>query len=172
MATRGEALLRKRCGVDSPKPAVDLEDAAVVSHRSVSCASFALSPSWSSLAMHFCSKICSVGGLFELRGAAGSAPACGCTWQGVCEMDVAAFELDALVWFPCVVVVPLQVRELFALFLGSGSPGAPVTDATVAPAGPALQVSCFFHQVSNTLFDFTDSPEPRGIPPSCEVGSS
>ena len=37
---------------------------------------------------------------------------------------------------PCL----LQVKQLFALFLGSGSPGAAVTDATVAAAAPAVQV--------------------------------
>ena len=34
----------------------------------------------------------------------------------------------------------LQVKQLFALFLGSGSPGAALTDATVAAAAPAVQV--------------------------------
>jgi Proteasome stabiliser len=34
----------------------------------------------------------------------------------------------------------LQVKQLFALFLGNGSPGAGVTDATVAAAAPAVQV--------------------------------
>jgi len=33
VATRGESLLRKRCGVDSSKPAVDLESAALVRLR-------------------------------------------------------------------------------------------------------------------------------------------
>ena len=30
VARRGDELLRKRCAVDSPKPVVDLEDAALV----------------------------------------------------------------------------------------------------------------------------------------------
>ena len=35
VAKRGDELLRKRCAVDSPKPAVDLEDAALVRSRHV-----------------------------------------------------------------------------------------------------------------------------------------